>query len=192
MGLPQDRLTTKENDVITDRRHAENIRQAMHRASDALLDLWVTEQHAASAPRSGPAVAVTSSATSDPTGSIAADQTREKGLNALGVRITKLLEALEREVTLNSPRKAEEIDKCFVCMLWPGSGRDGRCTFCGGFYRTHKRDRTLKMAREHHKNLTETRPCKYDGCETELLVVRGAHWCTRHQKQREREQASVA
>ena len=176
--------------MITDRKHLETVRRSMHLLVDQLAGAWLEEQHAANAPRSGGTVAVSGGGRSDPTGKIAADVSRERGLARLGSRISGHHDALKRDVEQTRPRNVADLQPCWVCRLWPCINRsDGRCEYCGPFFSTHGRDRTLEASKAHHARLTDKPRCADDGCDRD---TDGGVFCPRCRKRQQRERDSAA
>ena len=176
--------------MITDRKHLETVRQSMHELVDQLAAAWLEEQHAANAPRSGGTVSVSGGGPSDPTGKIAGDVNRERGLAQLGGRISGHLDALSRDVEQTRPRKVADLRACWVCRLWPNINRpDGRCEYCGPFFATHGRDRTLEASKAHHARLTDRQRCADDDCGRD---TDGGEFCPRCRKRQQRERDHVA
>ena len=173
--------------MITDRKHLETVRQSLHLLVDKLADAWLEEQHAANAPRSGGTVAVSGGGPSDPTGKIAGDVNRERGLAQLGGRISGHLDALKRDVEQTRPRKVADLRPCWVCRLWPCINRDdGRCEYCSMFLSTYGRDRTLDAAKAHYARLTERPRCAAEECGRE---TDGGMYCPRCRKRQQRVRA---
>ena len=161
--------------MITDRRHAETVRQRLHQAADQLVNCWLREHEDANAPSTGSTVPITGGETSDPVANTALDDTRERHLNWMGSRITGTLDAMQQDVQKWTPKNASDVPPCRNCQGMPGV-EDGLCPKCGRFYRTHKflpDGETVKGTWDADR---DTRECRR-WCGTMLKVASGQRVC---------------
>lgn len=163
--------------MITDSRHARQIRNRLHQCVDTILDCWLEEQHAASVPPVIESVSVSGGTKSDPTASLGTmdPDRREKDARRLGAQITGTLDSMERLVTAWTPRLATDVPPCVNCGASPGVWRNARCVRCGPWYQEQGVDRDPAEAKKHMERLHETRPCRV--CGEPIRLTEGRRKC---------------
>jgi hypothetical protein len=177
--------------VITDPRHAEQLRQAGHTAWNQLITAWTREHHDANAPTSGPAVTVGGGQPSDPVSQIATNPDRERHARWIAARITGLLDQLQKEVERLTPKAPADVGMCVNCDTMPGV-EQGRCPECGPFFRKHGYDRNPEDVAEKWHAQLDTRPCRMCGEPIKMSEKKRTCDACRARKSRANRQDSAA